>query len=510
MQTATTPRTRKPRYAGATPLALVALAAALSFAQPSPARSETHATATAFATALAPPVDFSAMVAEKLPAVVGILSTAAAPDESATGPRLPPGLDEFFGNPRHGGPKGGPELGPEGAPAPGRMQALGSGFVISSDGFIVTNNHVIADARDIEVIFADGAQSPATLVGTDPATDIALLKIDGASGLPAVEWGDSDAVKIGQWLIAIGNPFGLGGTVTAGILSARSRDIRSGPYDDFLQTDAAINSGNSGGPLFDAAGQVVGVNTAIFSPTGGSVGIGFAVPSDVARNVVDQLRATGRVERGWLGVQLQPLTDDLVAALGAGRGLDGTKGALIAEVTAGSPAAQGGLKAGDVITRVGDQTVTSPREASFAVAGLAAGTKTPFRILRDGSHQDLTVEIGARPMPQDAAAAATEPPDGDRQLGLSLAPLDGQLREQLGIDGAVSGLVVAGVASGSVAARAGIRRGDVIVEAGGTAITAPADLSQLMAGSADGDRPILLRIYRNGGYAFVPVPRPPR
>lgn len=235
------------------------------------------------------PADFSAMVAEKLPAVVGILGTAAAPSEPQAGPRLPPGLQEFFGLPQPGTSRG---AGGDGLPR--RMQAQGSGFIISPDGHVVTNNHVIAGAEEIEVVFDDGRQAAADPVGADPATDIALLKVAEAAGLPAVEWGDSDAVRIGEWLAAIGNPFGPAGTVTAGILSARSRDIRSGPSDDFLQTDAPINRGNSGGPPFDAEGRVLGVNTAIISPRGGRVGIGFGVPAEVARSVVDPLRETGR------------------------------------------------------------------------------------------------------------------------------------------------------------------------------------------------------------------------
>lgn len=481
-----TPRRRAPTPAATS----LALAATLLIAAPAPAPAQTPEAATGL------PADFSAMVAEKLPAVVGILSTAAAPSAPPAGPQLPPGFQDFFGLPQPGAPGR-----PGGGAAPRRMQAQGSGFIISADGYVVTNNHVIAGAEEIEVVFDDGRQAAAELVGADAATDIALLKVEGASDLPAVDWGDSDAVRIGEWLVAIGNPFGLGGTVTAGILSARSRDIRSGPYDDFLQTDAPINRGNSGGPLFDAEGEVIGVNTAIFSPSGGSVGIGFAVPSEVARSVVDQLRETGQVERGWLGVQLQPLTEELADALG----LDGTGGALVAEVTPDSPAAEAGIEAGDVIRAVAGEAVETPRDLSFAVAALSAGAEAAFRIARDGAEEELTVTIGARPLAAEVAEDVQPDPDGNPRLGLSLAPLDRQMRQQLGLPADVSGTVVAGVQPGSPAAEAGLRRGDVIVEADGTGVSAPQDLADLVAAAGEG--PILMRVYRDGSHAFVAVPR---
>lgn len=476
-------------------LSVVAMMAATLVAA-GPARSQSSVEAETATATLGTPADFSAMVAEKLPAVVGILSTSAAPPEQEMRPRLPPGMEEFFGSPQPGGPRG-----PGPGEGSGRMQAQGSGFIISADGYVVTNNHVIAGAEKIEILFEDGRPAAAELVGTDPATDIALLKIDGASDLPFVEWGESDDVRIGEWLVAIGNPFGLGGTVTAGILSARSRDIRSGPYDDFLQTDAPINSGNSGGPLFDAEGLVIGVNTAIFSPSGGSVGIGFAVPSEVARNVVEQLREKGRVDRGWLGVQLQPLSDELAAALD----LEGTDGALVAEVTPDSPASTAGLEAGDVITAVGDQQISAPRDVSFAVADLDAGTQATFHVVRDGSGQEITVEIGARPHTE--LAATGESPEGGEgpRLGLSLAPLDGRLREQLSLPGNVTGVVVADAETGSAGAEAGLRRGDVIVQANGEAVTSPQGLVDLVKGLDDPEEPILLRVYRDGSHFFVPV-----
>jgi serine protease Do len=437
------------------------------------------------------------MVEEKLPAVVGILSTAEAPARQRNRPRLPPGLEDFFGLPT---PPGGNQPGNENGTAPRKMRAQGSGFIISPDGYVVTNNHVVAEAEEIDVVMNDERQMTAELVGTDPATDIALLKIDGLEEeLPAVDWGDSDAVKIGEWLVAIGNPFGLGGTVTAGILSARSRNIQAGPYDDFLQTDAPINRGNSGGPLFDAGGNVIGVNTAIFSPSGGSVGIGFAVPSNVVKNVVAQLREKGRVERGWLGVQIQPVTPGIAEAMQLGT----DSGALVADVSPDSPAEAAGMQPGDVVVGLNGEEITNPRDLSFAVAEIEAGTEAEVTVMRDGSEETLTVEIGQKPAPRTAQQAPA--PDDTPKLGLSLAPLDPSVRESLGLDADIAGVAIAGVQNGSPAAQAGLRRGDVIVEANGTAVAAPQDLIEVVAAAHEAREPVLLRIYRDGNYAFRAV-----
>ena len=439
------------------------------------------------------PADFSVMVAEKLPAVVGILSTVEAPETPpGARPQLPPGLEEFFGMPL-----------PE-APPRGPMRGQGSGFISSADGLVVTNNHVIQGAEEIEVVLDDGRRLPAAIVGTDPATDIALLQVETEGDLPTVEWGDSEALQIGAWVVAIGNPFGLGGTVTAGIVSARSRDIRAGPYDDFIQTDAAINRGNSGGPLFDATGNVVGVNTAIFSPTGGSVGIGFAVPSAVAERIVADLREDGEVERGWLGVQIQPLDDDIAAAFGVAT----TAGALVAAVEAGSPADEAGIAPGTIITAVNEMPVATPRDLVFAVADLEIGSEATFsvRTVR-GESEEIAVTIGEQPMTDMVVAEAEAEPmeEEGARLGVAVAPLTAELRAQLGLPEDVEGVAIAAVQPGSPAAQAGLRQGDVIVEAAGEPVGEATALRDAAAEAGDAERPLLLRIFRGGSYAFRAV-----
>lgn len=459
-----------------------ALAALLFAARPAPAQEA------------GVPAGFADMVERKLPAVVGILSTSAASPEGQAMPQLPPGFREFFGEPSPGAP----------VPPPGPRRAQGSGFIISPDGYVVTNNHVIEGAEEIDVVLDDERQLSAELVGTDPATDIALLKIDGVSDLPVAEWGDSTDLRIGEWVVAIGNPFGLGGTVTAGIVSARSRNIQAGPYDDFIQTDAAINRGNSGGPLFDAGGQVVGVNTAIFSPTGGSVGIGFAVPSAVAQDVVEELRETGQVSRGFLGVQIQTVTEEIASAMG----LDEATGALVADVTPGSPAAEAGVRPGDIVTAIGDREVADPRDLSFAVAEIDTGTEATLVVMRNGEQQEIPVTIGEMPTtavaPEDGAA-----PEGDEtpRLGVTLAPLDGAVRSQLDLPDAVTGVAISSVANDSPAARAGLRRGDVIVQVGGEEVASAEDVQSAVSAAVEDEQDtVLLRLYRGESYAFVAVP----
>jgi serine protease Do len=438
------------------------------------------------------PQNFAEMVEAQLPAVVGILSTAPAPEMPASPmPQLPPGLGDFFGLPAPQAPQSGP------------MQAQGSGFFISADGYAVTNNHVIAGSERIEIVLEDDRRFDAELVGTDPATDIALLKVDTDEDLPFVPFGESDELQIGEWVVAIGNPFGLGGTVTAGIVSARSRNINSGPYDDFLQTDAAINRGNSGGPLFNVSGEVVGVNTAIFSPTGGSVGIGFAVPSRVAQRIVDDLRDDGMVERGWLGVQIQPVTDDLAAALG----LEQAAGAMIAAITPGSPAAEAGLRPGDVVTQFSRAEVERPRDLSFGVAEIAVGTEASITVWRDGETQELSVEIGRQPSSMTPAAAPAGPEDEPEtpRLGVSAVPLSPELRLQLNIPEDVNGLALSAVAPDSPAAEAGLRQGDVIVAASGEDTPDIAALRGAIADADEAGSPLLLRIWRGGSYSFIAV-----
>lgn len=435
------------------------------------------------------PRDFSAIAQAKLPSVVGII--ASAPTPAAPQMQRPMGPEDFFGLPR-----------PDAGPARPR-QALGSGFIISPDGYVVTNNHVIEGATEIQIVTDGDRRIDADLVGTDPATDIALLKVAGAQDLPAVNWGASRALEVGDWVVAIGNPFGLGGTVTAGIVSAQSRNINSGPYDDFIQTDAAINSGNSGGPLFDAQGKVIGVNTAIFSPSGGNVGIGFAVPAHVAQRIVADLREDGVVTRGWLGVRIQPVSDALVDALG----LEDTSGALINDVAPDGPAGAAGLRARDVVLSVDGQAIADPQDLVFSVADLQVGATVPVTLWRDGSETQITVEIGRQPGQVTQAAQTDQRPaeNPTPRLGASIAVLTPELRSQLDLPGSVEGLAVMGVSVPSPAADAGLARGDVIVSAGGEAISEIADMRTVLDAAHEEGRPALLRLYRDGAYMFLAV-----
>ncbi|OWJ55848.1 hypothetical protein BWR60_35905 [Inquilinus limosus] len=296
---------------------------------------------------------------------------------------------------RDGGPLGGPGPGRRGGQA---IHGAGSGFIIDPAGYIVTNNHVVKDADAITVTLNDGTVLPAKVVGTDPKTDLALIKVKAGKPLTAVEWGDSDAAQVGDWVMAVGNPYGLGGTVTAGIVSARARDINSNPLEDFLQIDAAINPGNSGGPSFDAAGKVIGINSEIYSPSGGSVGIGFAIPSNLAKSVIAQLREHGSVRRGWLGVQIQAVTPELAEAAG----LDSARGALVAEVQRNSPALKAGLRQGDVIVSFGGKPVAQSKDLPRLVAETASGATVPVQVLRDGKAKALSVDIVVQPKPVES------------------------------------------------------------------------------------------------------------
>ncbi|MBW7850900.1 MAG: Do family serine endopeptidase [Rhodospirillales bacterium] len=335
-------------------------------------------------TAVSAPPDFSALAKPLLPAVVNISSSILAPGPSVAMPgNLPPQLEEFF---RH-------FFGPEGmvpdAERP-RGTALGSGFIIDPAGFVVTNNHVVENAETISVVLHDESEYQAELVGRDPRTDLALLKIDAGRTLPFVRWGDSGLVEVGQWVLAVGNPFGLGGSVTAGIVSALARSIGAGPYDDFLQTDASINQGNSGGPMFNMRGEVIGINTAIFSPTGVNIGIGFAIPSSLARPVIDQLRTTGEVRRGWLGVTVQPVTPEIAETLG----LDKPEGVLVAEVTRGGPAARAGIQVGDVLLSYEGAPIGERNRLPLLVARSEIGSTVAIQVWRDGKQQPIKVRIG--------------------------------------------------------------------------------------------------------------------
>lgn len=354
----------------------LAVAAPLSYqaVQPSPATA-------AAPVAVLP--SFAPLVKATRPAVVSIKTTGSARQNPQIDPQMREFMERFFGR----------EFGQNGQPRGRRPQGIGSGFIVNANGTIVTNNHVIEGGEDITVVLSDGEELSATLIGSDPKTDLAVLRVQSGRSLPTVPWGNSDRVEVGDWAIAIGNPFGLGGTVTAGIVSARGRDIRSGPYDDFLQVDTSINRGNSGGPLFDQTGNVIGVNTAIFSPTGGNVGIGFAIPANHAREVVADLIQNGSVERGWLGVSIQPVTDEIAAAIG----MDEPKGALIADVVDGGPAEDGGLRRGDVILSFGATVIDTVRDLTRSVADTDPGTRTQVRVLRKGSEQTLSIRTGKFP-----------------------------------------------------------------------------------------------------------------
>lgn len=431
------------------------------------------------------PNDFTAIVREKIPAVVAITTKQIIQDQGTLGDFLSP-----FGS---------PGLGPA---QPQVREALGSGFVISPDGYIVTNNHVVADASEIHVVFSDKENLPAQLVGRDPATDLAVLKIEPRPNMTTTAWGDSDAVQPGAWTIAIGSPFGLGGTVTVGVLSARSRDINAGPYDDFLQTDASINRGNSGGPLFNARGEVIGVNTAIVSPTGGSIGIGFAVPSRTARNVVDQLIRTGRIERGYIGVRLQEITPSIAEALG----IQGSKGALVASVEPGSPAEQAGIQAGDVITRFNGKDIQSVHDLTLAAASQKPGTRTTLTRNRGGSQQEIALTIGQRDDEEQQQTGAVPRSDtADARLGLSLSPIPDEARQQLGLEPDTTGVFVQEVAPNSLAAENGFQPGDVIVSANNRNVTQPSDIQEEWERSRQQNKPILFRISRQGQSLFVAV-----
>ena len=377
---------------------------------------------------------------------------------------------------------------------PHKGMALGSGFIISSDGYVVTNNHVVDNATDVELVLDNGKTVAAKIVGTDKKTDLALLKIKDSGTYPFVQFG-AKTPRVGDWVVAVGNPFGLGGTVTAGIVSARGRDIGSGPYDDFLQIDAPVNRGNSGGPTFDATGQVVGVNTAIFSPSGGSVGIGFAIPADTARQVVAELKDKGVVSRGYIGVQIQPVTQDIADSLG----LKDTKGALVAEAKTG-PAAEAGVKSGDVIVAVNGEKVDGPRELARKIAGIGPDKKVELTYMRGGSEKTASVTLTKLPGDREAKAERSDSaePSSLASYGLELAPA-------AAVPGAgKTGVVVADIDPEGMGAQKGLRSGDVILEAAGKAVSTPAQVvDAIKDAKAEGHKAVLLRVKTGDATRFV-------
>lgn len=461
--------------------------------------------ATAPAWAEVPMGGYADLVEKVSPAVVYIEVTGKQSEQATTGDAQPFGdtpfgqnapLDDFMRHFFQNNPQFGQ---PDAQPDQGVMHALGSGFLISADGEIVTNNHVVDGASEIKVKLSDGREFAAKVVGTDPMTDVALIKLEKASGLPFATFGASDKLRVGDAVVAVGNPFGLGGTVTSGIVSAMGRNINSGPYDSYIQTDAAINKGNSGGPLFNTAGEVVGMNTAIFSPTGGSVGIGFSVPAQTIQTVVAQLKDHGSVNRGWLGVMVQPVTDDLAQALGMGS----AKGEIVGSVQPDSPAAAAKLQSGDVIVAVNGTTVDDKHGLPLLIAGIPAGDSASLSILREGKAQEVKVTIGALTPEKLQMASAEGDASGqiNKTLGISVMPLAPEIASQLGLGPDEKGLVVSKVeADGPNADR--LERGDVIEAAAGQPVATPADLTLALAGVKDKSN-VLLQIARKGSMMFV-------
>jgi serine protease Do len=396
---------------------------------------------------------------------------------------------------------------------PRKVSSLGSGFVIDPSGLVVTNNHVIEGADEIIINFTDGSKLKVTKVlGHDPKTDLALLKVEPNKPLKAITFGDSAKMRVGDWVMAIGNPFGLGGSVTVGIISATKRDINAGPYDDFLQTDAAINRGNSGGPLFNMDGQVIGVNTAIISPTGGSIGIGFAVPSNSAMQVLNQLKQYGETRRGWLGVHVQNVTDEIAASLG----LQEPKGALVAKVSPDSPAATAGIQPSDIILKFDGQAIDNMRSLPRAVAATAIGKSVGVELMRKGQTVDLTVTVGRLPEDEDVQDSVkddgeedlTPEPEREDLLGLSIAPLTEELRERFNIGKSVEGVLITEVKPNSPAAQKAVKPGEVIVEVTQEKVKQPQDVkTRVLAVQKSGRKSVLLLLSDSKGeLRFVAVP----
>jgi serine protease Do len=470
-------------------------------------------TAPAYAQNLQKPAGFADIVEKVKPAVISVRVKVGPKmmnfNNQQDGPNfrnapMPPGssLEQFFR--RFGMPDNMVPNVPQGPRGRNFSTGQGSGFFISADGFAVTNNHVVARGESVEVATDDGQIYSAKVIGTDPRTDLALIKVDGRTDFPFVRIADK-APRIGDWVIAVGNPFGLGGSVTAGIVSARGRDIGAGPYDDFIQIDAPVNKGNSGGPTFDTDGNVIGVNTAIFSPSGGSVGIAFAIPAETVRSVVAQLKDHGAVTRGWLGVQIQTLTPELADSLG----LTKAEGALVADPQANSPAEKAGIKAGDVIATVDGEAVKDARALSRTIGRKAPGTSIKLGINRKGKDETITLKLGEMPKDQQLASRGNDRdgPRADRndnavpRLGLGLAPASS-------VSGAGSeGLVITEVDPNGPAAERGLKTGDVILEVGGMPVKDPREVRDILAkAKKDGKKSVLMRVKSGSQTKFVALP----
>jgi serine protease Do len=463
------------------------------------------------------PDSFADLAARLLPAVVNISSTQTAQARGGapgTGPEIPmfpPGspFEQFFKdflNRNRPGQRG------ENQPTPQerRMQSLGSGFIIDASGLVVTNNHVIDGADEITVTLADNTALKAKVLGRDETGDIALLQVKPDKVLPALQFGDSDKERVGDWVLAIGNPFGLGGSVTAGIISARGRDIHQGPYDDFIQTDAAINRGNSGGPLFNMEGQVIGMNTAIYSPSGGSIGIGFSIPANLVKSVVAQLKDFGHPRRGWLGVRIQQVTPDIAESLG----LKDASGAMVAGVNDGGPADKARIRNGDIILKFNNQDVKEMRSLPRIVADSDVGKQVPVLLWRDG--KEVTVQATLDEKPDDVQRAAAIAGGGDKSqaskpteisgLGVRIAPITQEMKDKFSLGGEQKGVVITDVAPNSSASERGLKPGDVIVEVQQGEVATPADVQQRVdTVKKENRKSVLMLIQRQDGLQWVPL-----
>jgi serine protease Do len=500
------------RYAYGITSALLAGGAAISLLTGVPAGAQTAQNDDARMAGITPragaPASFADLTEQLQPAVVNISTRQRI--EVQSNPFAGTPFADLFG--RRG----------QAQPQTREAQSLGSGFIISADGYVVTNNHVItAEGRgtveEITVTMPDGTEYPAELIGADAASDLAVLKIERGSDFPFVHFGDSSQARVGDWVIAIGNPFGLGGTVTSGIVSSVLRNTGGGAYDRYIQTDASINRGNSGGPLFDMQGNVIGINNAIFSPSGGSVGIGFAIPAETAEPIVRQLIAGEEIQRGYLGVRIQPVTEDLADSLG----IDERRGEFIQSVEPGEPAARAGLEAGDVVLSVNNKAVTPDQTLSFLVANIAPGTTIPLEIVRDGQRRTLNVTVGKRPSEEQLRQSMFDP-DADQMdnptpggsdmladtLGIQAIELTPQIARQLGVGTDTQGVVVAAVDPNSDAARKDIQRGDIILSANYEQTASIAALEGVVSNVAeDGRNAVLLRTQRRGA---PPIYKPVR
>ena len=449
------------------------------------------------------PFSFADLVEHVSPAVVTITSetmtsgNAADGEDESDAQNLPPQLRDFFNQLQQAHPQ-----------QPHKAISAGSGFIIDKSGLIVTNNHVIDKSTKITVTLPDKRTFTATLVGTDPATDIALLRVKSDKPLPTVEFGDDRKLRVGDWVVAIGNPFALSNSVTAGIVSSLGRDVGTGTsnYNDFIQIDAPINRGNSGGPTFDLNGKVIGMNSMIFSPSGGSVGIGFAIPATTIHDVVGQLQEHGKVARGWLGVEIQSMSPEIAAAAG----LKSEKGAIVATVVPGSPAAKAGVEQGDIVTAIDGKPVEDNRDVTRKVASVTAGTSTTFTVNRQGAEKQIKVQIGARPDDRVASAAPPTPalvPSTASAMGLGLSPLTAEVRKTLNLSDDVSGVVITKVDANSDAADKGLQPGDVVLKIGGKTVKTPQDIQTGVADARKGGRKsVLLLVARSAGTTgYVPV-----